>query len=203
MASDRVWDWPDSGVRRRTDTVERLIWWSYASLSVTRRRMTASEPVVFLDGRGRATPGEFGRYVRGEKRLGPLDRETREQALHSPLCAHCGAGSPCEMDHLIPRSRGGANLGFNTVPCCASCNRRRGNKDLMRWYREQRAFPTLALMRHYLKLCYSVASKMDLLERSPEDAVHAGLPFDPALLPSRYPPIEQAIWDWRFSEATP
>lgn len=73
----------------------------------------------------------------------------------------------------------------------------------MRWYRERQAFPTLALMRHYLKLCYSITDAMGLLDRSPEDAVRAGLPFDPILLPSRYPPMAELIWDWRFSEATP
>lgn len=200
MAGEPVWDWPDSGVRRRTDTVERLIWWSYAGLSLTRRRM--KDPNLFPGGRSRATPGEFGLYVKGKNKLGPLDRESRLQALHSPLCAHCGAASAGEMDHLIPRSRGGTNLGFNTVPCCGSCNRRRGNKDLMRWYRERRTFPTLALMRHYLKLCHSVASTMDLLDRSPEDALGAGLPFDPTLLPSCYPPVKELTWDWRFSEST-
>ena len=200
MTDAMSWDWPDSGVRRRVDTVGRLVLWSYAGLSLTRQAMAGDKAHLFPKGRGRAMPAEFGRYVRREKRPGPLDRESRLQALYRPFCAHCGAAHADQMDHLIPRSRGGGDLGFNTVPSCGSCNRRRGSKDLMQWYRDRKMFPTLALMRHYLKLCHAVSMATGLSDRSPEDARAAGLPFDPCLLPSRYPPVEQLVWDWRFSD---
>lgn len=144
------WDWPESGIRRNTQTVQSRIYWSYAVLSVTRQVMKDGAEVVAPLGRSRAFVGEYGRMMRGEKRMGALDREAGLLALHTPLCAHCGVHG-VEMDHLIPRAREGANLGFNTVPSCMRCNRSRGKLDLMRWYQRQRGFPSLALLRHYLK----------------------------------------------------
>lgn len=193
-----TWDWPESGVKRKTHTVERLIFWSYASLSLTRQQMRAPGANPFPKGRSRATPALFKQYCEGKKKLGLLERETRLLALSTPCCLHCGSGNATEMDHLIPRSRGGLDIPNNTTTTCASCNRRRGNKDLMAWYRQNHLFPCLALMRHYLKLCHACAGKMLLLDTSPEIALIRGLPFDPRLLPSVYPPADQLIWDWRF-----
>ena len=104
------------------------------------------------------------------------------------------------MDHLIPQSRGGLEVPHNTVTSCASCNRQRGNKDLMVWYRQRNTFPCMALMRHYLKLCHACADRMHMLDIAPEDALANGLSFDPRLLPSIYPPADQLVWDWRFPD---
>lgn len=37
------------------------------------------------------------------------------------LCAYCG-GHATTVDHVLPRSRGGANSWTNLVACCRSCN---------------------------------------------------------------------------------
>lgn len=47
-------------------------------------------------------------------------------------CALCGATkkeSPLDVDHIIPRSRGGKNELTNLQVLCAKCNRTKGNKD--------------------------------------------------------------------------
>lgn len=36
-------------------------------------------------------------------------------------CAYCG-GSACEMDHIIPRSRGGRHHWMNVIASCRECN---------------------------------------------------------------------------------
>jgi 5-methylcytosine-specific restriction endonuclease McrA len=42
-------------------------------------------------------------------------------AQHEERCAYCGA--PYEsIDHVVPLSRGGANVADNVVPACLSCN---------------------------------------------------------------------------------
>lgn len=46
-------------------------------------------------------------------------------------CQYCGRqGKPDELniDHLIPRSRGGASSWDNVVVACIACNRRKGNR---------------------------------------------------------------------------
>ena len=47
-------------------------------------------------------------------------------------CALCGATSrerPLDVDHIIPRSRGGKTSPSNLQVLCSKCNRSKGNKD--------------------------------------------------------------------------
>ena len=45
-------------------------------------------------------------------------------------CAYCGtkwqSGFGLESDHIVPRSRGGANEAWNRAPICGPCNRSKG-----------------------------------------------------------------------------
>jgi 5-methylcytosine-specific restriction endonuclease McrA len=44
-------------------------------------------------------------------------------------CQYCGSSRPSlTVDHVIPRSRGGASVWENIVASCAPCNRRKGNR---------------------------------------------------------------------------
>ncbi len=46
-------------------------------------------------------------------------------------CQYCGRDSThLTLDHVIPRSRGGAHSWTNLVSACPSCNRRKGGKTL-------------------------------------------------------------------------
>ncbi|MER3410823.1 MAG: endonuclease, partial [Thermoleophilia bacterium] len=46
-------------------------------------------------------------------------------------CAYCGKrGARLTLDHVIPRSRGGASVWENVVASCAPCNLRKGNRLL-------------------------------------------------------------------------
>jgi 5-methylcytosine-specific restriction endonuclease McrA len=51
-----------------------------------------------------------------------LDRDAHE-------CAYCGARADT-IDHVRPRSRGGAHIWTNVVSACARCNHRKGDRLL-------------------------------------------------------------------------
>jgi ATP adenylyltransferase len=64
----------------------------------------------------------------------PVPDDLRYQALKASggRCALCGATKneqPLDVDHIIPRSRGGENVLENLQVLCAKCNRTKGNKD--------------------------------------------------------------------------
>jgi 5-methylcytosine-specific restriction endonuclease McrA len=42
-------------------------------------------------------------------------------------CQYCGARTNLTVDHVIPRSKGGASTWENIVASCAPCNRRKGD----------------------------------------------------------------------------
>ena len=37
-------------------------------------------------------------------------------------CAYCGSETDLTIDHVVPRSKGGADFTKNVVCCCSSCN---------------------------------------------------------------------------------
>lgn len=45
-----------------------------------------------------------------------------------PGCVYCGSAAPLEVDHIIPKSRGGADAFDNYAPACGPCNRRKAKK---------------------------------------------------------------------------
>jgi hypothetical protein len=60
----------------------------------------------------------------------------REWQLEQELakeCVFCGALTELQMDHLIPRSRGGTDSSDNMVWACASCNASRGDRGVYVW----------------------------------------------------------------------
>ena len=49
-------------------------------------------------------------------------------------CAYCGAASvPFDIDHVIPRSRGGGDEPGNLVVACQPCNRSKGARTPEEW----------------------------------------------------------------------
>jgi 5-methylcytosine-specific restriction endonuclease McrA len=42
-------------------------------------------------------------------------------------CQYCGSRSSLTVDHVIPKSKGGASSWDNIVASCAPCNRRKGD----------------------------------------------------------------------------
>jgi hypothetical protein len=43
-------------------------------------------------------------------------------------CAYCASPVATTIDHVLPRSRGGANSWGNLVACCMPCNRRKADR---------------------------------------------------------------------------
>lgn len=55
----------------------------------------------------------------------------------SDSCAYCGKiDENIEIDHIIPRSRGGGDNFDNLAPACRKCNRSKGSKFIAEWIRD-------------------------------------------------------------------
>jgi 5-methylcytosine-specific restriction endonuclease McrA len=48
--------------------------------------------------------------------------------LYGKQCLRCGATERLTIDHVIPLSKGGANIADNLQPLCHSCNSSKGSK---------------------------------------------------------------------------
>ena len=190
-----VWDWPNSAWKRPQTTVSDFVYWSYAWLIAT--RIAQDGTIGRQKGRNHMAAPLFYQLRRGEISITSLERDLFQAILAQPTCLHCGAKARLTMDHLIPRSCGGAADAENIVTSCAPCNSARGNMDLMLWYRRQRRFPCLVRMRQYLKICHKYSLAMGLLDANAMRARELGLPFDPAALPEKFPPLTDLRYDMR------
>ena len=91
---------------------------------------------------------------------------TRRARFHARIFC-CGTATPANiaekclpsgeltLDHVVPRSRGGASTWENLVACCHLCNRQKGNQlpteADMKLMREPHAF-NLHTSRHIMRL---------------------------------------------------
>ncbi|CAI7976501.1 HNH endonuclease [Frankia sp. Hr75.2] len=60
------------------------------------------------------------------------DVRRRLYAAWNHTCAYCG-GRADHLDHVIPKSRGGANNADNRLPACQMCGQAKGARSLAEW----------------------------------------------------------------------
>lgn len=63
-------------------------------------------------------------------------RRFREYVIQrdGKVCSYCGRSDvPLQLDHVIPRSRGGSDDPENLTPACRPCNTSKGSKLLSEW----------------------------------------------------------------------
>ncbi len=68
-------------------------------------------------------------YQQGEL----MGYEVREYLLEKwrRKCAYCGEGDvPLEIEHIVPKSKGGSNRVSNLTLACTPCNQKKGNKPV-------------------------------------------------------------------------
>ena len=96
--------------------------------------------------RGKARHSKFvsKEKVRGIEEVDYTLDDWRDVMLHfHGQCAFCGKTEGrakkerFDRDHLIPLSKGGKTERKNIIPACSKCNRGRGNKDWLEWFKEQ------------------------------------------------------------------
>jgi 5-methylcytosine-specific restriction endonuclease McrA len=66
--------------------------------------------------------------------------EVREYVLEKweRTCAYCGAqGVPLQVEHIVPRARGGTNRVSNLTLACEPCNQRKGTQTLSAFLTDQ------------------------------------------------------------------
>lgn len=68
-------------------------------------------------------------------------------------CAYCGIeDAEMQRDHFVPFSRGGDDTAENIVPACMACNKKKGDKDPIKWVTTHFGKDTLAIILYYLEL---------------------------------------------------
>jgi hypothetical protein len=64
-----------------------------------------------------------------------IPKQTRGEITRDGLasCHYCAAPMAEEIDHVVPRTRGGADDSVNLVPACTRCNQEKGSFTADEW----------------------------------------------------------------------
>ena len=169
-------------------TVGESLYWSYANLSMAVASFKHSEATyqqIDFIVRNKIYYG----LVSGRMKPRSLFNDEREKIWSAGICAYCGDAADLSLDHVIPRLRGGDDEPSNLVTACRSCNSSKGARDLLEWTALRGEFPTLVLLRRYLKLAIRYCIKNNLMDIALEEvkSISPALPFAITLVPHVYP----------------
>lgn len=82
----------------------------------------------------------LNRYVKVPYREGSVATRRGVLRRDNHLCGYCGK-TATTIDHILPRSRGGADSWENLVACCLRCNNLKGDRTLAQMGWELRVVP--------------------------------------------------------------
>jgi hypothetical protein len=101
---------------------------------------------------------------------GTIREWQREQELPKE-CVFCGARDNIQVDHLIPRNRGGSDAADNIVWACDRCNASRGDQGVFQWLglKEKDKLHRLVAGK-YLKQLYELHTTRGTLD-VPKDSI--------------------------------
>lgn len=178
----------------RIETVRDHIAWSYANL--------ARAHAALGEGARRYKPHHhmvraklFKGLVTGTMRMGSLYDDERLKLTLPRSCAYCGSADKLTIDHLIARSQTGPDEADNLVPACRPCNSSKQGRDVLRWLLGRGDFPSLLVLRRYLKLVQARCETTGLLDHPVGTALELDLPFALDLLPHSFPPLDTlTLW---------
>lgn len=70
-------------------------------------------------------------------------------ALFGNCCAYCGSyeGLDIQLEHVIPKSKGGAHCLANIIPACNSCNQSKRAENMVKWFKKQSFYSDQRLKR--------------------------------------------------------
>ena len=185
MAQDIDPDWPPNPA-----TVREQIAWAYANFAGVNATWEEGNGRDRRD-RWRIRKSLYYKLLDGRAHIGSLIRDERSKVTDPVACSYCGSRGHLTMDRLIPRAKLGEDLAHNIVWACRPCNTGKGAVDMLEWHQEKGRFPTLVVLRRYLKLVARTCDQRGCLD-DPFPAPNLDLPFDLERLPTvNYPPIRE------------
>ena len=131
----------------------------------------------------------------GKMTMRSLYDDERLKMTAPQACCYCGATSNLAVDHLIPRIRGGPDTADNLICACRTCNSSKQGRDMLAWATFKGFFPSILLLRRYVKIVARYCEQNGHMETSLKRAMDVGMPFDVRLLPTKFPPLSKLrLW---------
>jgi len=139
---------------------------------------------------GRPANGVFLEDLCPKFRLRRWRESLHELTGHA--CIYCGDHSE-SIDHVHPKSRGGASVTENCVPACLACNGEKGDAEAFGWYRAQAFYDPRRAMAIRAWTDGDLRLALKLLELAP-----AAIP-EPAGSAHQTRQATSPLWRWQIA----
>ena len=144
---------PPSAVK----TIRDIIYWQYSKLMGKSSGHEKDYGFIM---------SQFKKLQTGKISWSGSVREYVRDLERDKVCIYCGSEEDLSVDHLIPRSLGGPDIGDNAILACKSCNASKSNKGVYEWYGlERRNEIPRVVEGKYLKLLYKLHEKNGTLNK--------------------------------------
>ncbi|RRS31983.1 MAG: hypothetical protein P794_02605 [Epsilonproteobacteria bacterium (ex Lamellibrachia satsuma)] len=172
--------------------IGEILYWAYANLAMAH--------AAYTDKSKKYIPKHFAIRARlfkglqsGEMNIRSFFDDERLKMILPQECNFCGSTKDLAADHLIPRKKGGLDIGENLVWACKSCNSSKSARDLLEWMNSTNKTPSILIYRRYLKILITYCRENDIMDTKVSDKLN--LPFDLSQIPQGTLPIDSLkLW---------
>ena len=182
--------------KKKLSTIAESLFWSYANLGAVHAALKSGDKKlhrIHYIIRSKLYKG----LTSGTMKISTMYKDERAKFLLPHCCCYCGSAKKLSADHIFPRKKGGNDSGENLVWCCRQCNSSKSSKDMLEWMFDKNKFPSILLLRRYLKLAIQYCYENDIMNLPIENIENlpVELPFAINFVPYWYPTLNKLkIW---------
>ncbi len=178
--------------KKELNTVKELLYWSYSNLAMAHTAVQKKQEKY----------QPFNYMIRAKLFKGLIDESMNVRTLFDDekmklsigqRCSYCGLTKNLALDHIFPQKFGGVDSGDNLIYACRTCNSSKGKKDLMSWMNEKKKFPSILILRRYLKLVIDFSIKNEIMELKLTEVDDSKFPFVFSSIPITYPKPNELV----------
>jgi len=177
-------------------TLGELLYWSYDNLAMAHAAVS-QKAVSYNKEHFMIRSRLYSGLLKGTMNIGDIAEEEKLKMKIPQACCYCVVHDNLSVDHIIPKKRKGKESGDNFIWSSRSCNSSKSAKDMLEWLSRRSMFPSLLLLRRYLKLVigYCVNNGCMNLPLDKLGSQPISLPFSISHILHNFPkPMELKLW---------
>lgn len=184
-------------VKKEYKTIKEVLYWSYANLSMAYKAIDdKTERYNRLHYSIRAKL--FKGMMSGNMNPRSMFHDEKSKLNSDKCCVYCGKTRNLQLDHIIPKNKGGKDNGENLVWACRNCNASKNDTDLMEWCYKKHDFPPLQVLRNYMKLVIQYCNDNSLMDEDVDTSCEMNLPFAIEFIPLEFPQPKDLIYKYKL-----
>ena len=187
--------------KREYKTIKEVLFWSYANLSMAHKAVNDKAERytrIHFSIRSKLFKG----LMTGTMNPRSMFHDEKEKLGADKCCVYCGKTRNLQIDHIIPKNKGGKDAGENLVWACRKCNASKNDTDLMEWYSKKAEFPPIHILRNYMKLVIQYCNDNNLMDNDVDTSCELNLPFAIEHTPLDFPKPTELIKRFEIDKTT-